>query len=124
MKLFLYFFYKSLHRYYLCILTSHVRKTTPELEIALQKVHELRGEFQLTQNSVNIFSYYRVCNICVMLWLVNPPSASNGVSAEEALKYLLFLVNVNELYEHSLGTYDFDLVLMVAEKSQKVSVQI
>uniref|UniRef100_A0A673IG29 Elongator complex protein 1 n=1 Tax=Sinocyclocheilus rhinocerous TaxID=307959 RepID=A0A673IG29_9TELE len=68
------------------------RKTTPELEIALQKVHELR---------------------------VNPPSGSNGASAEEALKYLLFLVNVNELYEHSLGTYDFDLVLMVAEKSQK-----
>uniref|UniRef100_A0A673WKR1 Elongator complex protein 1 n=1 Tax=Salmo trutta TaxID=8032 RepID=A0A673WKR1_SALTR len=40
-------------------------------------------------------------------------------SAREALKYLMFLVNVNELYEHSLGTYDFDLVLMVAEKSQK-----
>uniref|UniRef100_A0A671MHM0 Elongator complex protein 1 n=1 Tax=Sinocyclocheilus anshuiensis TaxID=1608454 RepID=A0A671MHM0_9TELE len=74
-------------KYCLCILTSHVRKTTPELEIALQKVHELRGD--------------------------------NSVSAEEALKYLLFLVNVNELYEHSLGTYDFDLVLMVAEKSQK-----
>lgn len=32
------------HRYCLCILTSHVRKTTPELEIALQKVHELRGK--------------------------------------------------------------------------------
>ncbi|XP_067313213.1 elongator complex protein 1 [Pseudorasbora parva] len=79
-------------KYCLCILTSHVRKSTPELKIALQKVHELR---------------------------VNPPSGSNSVSAEEALKYLLFLVNVNELYEHSLGTYDFDLVLMVAEKSQK-----
>ncbi|CAB1325495.1 unnamed protein product [Coregonus sp. 'balchen'] len=80
------------HKYCLSILTSHVKKTVPELEIALQKVHELR---------------------------VNPPSAANAVSAEEALKYLLFLVNVNELYEHSLGTYDFDLVLMVAEKSQK-----
>ncbi|XP_026136123.1 elongator complex protein 1-like isoform X1 [Carassius auratus] len=79
-------------KYCLCILTSHVRKTTPELEIALQKVHELR---------------------------VNPASGSISVSAEEALKFLLFLVNVNELYEHSLGTYDFDLVLMVAEKSQK-----
>ncbi|KAI4885036.1 hypothetical protein NFI96_017717 [Prochilodus magdalenae] len=79
-------------KFCLCILTSYVRKTTPELEVALQKVHELR---------------------------TNPPSAKNGVSAEEALKYLLFLVNVNELYEHSLGTYDFDLVLMVAEKSQK-----
>nr|XP_040028931.1 elongator complex protein 1 isoform X1 [Gasterosteus aculeatus aculeatus]XP_040028932.1 elongator complex protein 1 isoform X1 [Gasterosteus aculeatus aculeatus] len=80
------------NKFFLSVLTAHVKKTLPELEIALQKVHELR---------------------------VNPPPAAGAVSAEEALKYLLFLVNVNDLYEHSLGTYDFDLVLMVAEKSQK-----
>ncbi|XP_064414336.1 elongator complex protein 1 isoform X2 [Latimeria chalumnae] len=80
------------HRYFLSILTCHVRKSTPELEIALQKVHELRE---------------------------NPPSSPEAVSAEEALKYLLFLVDVNELYDYSLGTYDFDLVVMVVEKSQK-----
>ncbi|KAL7395027.1 hypothetical protein ABVT39_009016 [Epinephelus coioides] len=80
------------NKFFLSILTTHVKKTVPELEIALQKVHELR---------------------------VNPPEAPGAVSPEEALKYLLFLVNVNDLYEHSLGTYDFDLVLMVAEKSQK-----
>lgn len=51
---------------------------------------------------------------------MKPPERPGSASAEEALKYLLFLVNVNDLYEHSLGTYDFDLVLMVAEKSQKV----
>lgn len=50
----------------------------------------------------------------------NAPLDPDAVSAEEALKYLLLLVDVNELYDHSLGTYDFDLVLMVAEKSQKV----
>ncbi|KAK5924579.1 hypothetical protein CgunFtcFv8_017180 [Champsocephalus gunnari] len=81
-----------LSRFFLSILTTHVKKSVPELEVALQKVHELR---------------------------VNPPADPGSVSAEEALKYLLFLVNVNDLYEHSLGTYDFDLVLMVAEKSQK-----
>uniref|UniRef100_A0A671U8I9 Elongator complex protein 1 n=1 Tax=Sparus aurata TaxID=8175 RepID=A0A671U8I9_SPAAU len=80
------------NKFFLSILTAHVKKTVPELEIALQKVHELR---------------------------VNPSEGPGAVSAEEALKYLLFLVNVNDLYEHSLGTYDFDLVLMVAEKSQK-----
>uniref|UniRef100_A0A3P9L654 Elongator complex protein 1 n=1 Tax=Oryzias latipes TaxID=8090 RepID=A0A3P9L654_ORYLA len=80
------------HKFGLSILTAHVKKSVPELEVALQKVHELR---------------------------VNPPGAPGAVGAEEALKYLLFLVNVNDLYEHSLGTYDFDLVLMVAEKSQK-----
>ncbi|XP_075904166.1 elongator complex protein 1 isoform X2 [Nelusetta ayraudi] len=82
----------SVNKFFLSILTTHVKKTAPELEVALQKVHELRE---------------------------NPPQGSDAVSAEEALKYLLFLVNVNDLYEHSLGTYDFDLVLMVAEKSQK-----
>lgn len=80
------------NKFCLSILTAHVKKTVPELETALQKVHELRE---------------------------NPPEAPGAVSAEEALKYLLFLVNVNDLYDYSLGTYDFDLVLMVAEKSQK-----
>ncbi|XP_019309815.2 elongator complex protein 1 isoform X1 [Panthera pardus] len=80
------------HKYCLSILTSHVKKTTPELEIVLQKVHELQG---------------------------SASPIPDAVSAEEALKYLLLLVDVNELYDHSLGTYDFDLVLMVAEKSQK-----
>ncbi|XP_029459838.1 elongator complex protein 1 isoform X2 [Rhinatrema bivittatum] len=80
------------HKYCLSILTCHVKKSIPELEVALQKVHELRE---------------------------TAPSVGDAVSAEEALKYLLFLVDVNELYDHSLGTYDFDLVVMVAEKSQK-----
>ncbi|NXS51860.1 ELP1 protein, partial [Brachypteracias leptosomus] len=79
-------------KYCLSILTSHVKKSPPELEIALQKVHDLRE---------NITPDFK------------------AVSAEEALKYLLFLVDVNELYDYSLGTYDFDLVIMVAEKSQK-----
>ena len=46
---------------------------------------------------------------------------SPHINAEEVLKYLLFLVDVNEMYDIALGTYDFDLVMMVAEKSQKVS---
>uniref|UniRef100_A0A803T8I5 IkappaB kinase complex-associated protein n=1 Tax=Anolis carolinensis TaxID=28377 RepID=A0A803T8I5_ANOCA len=76
-------------KYCLSILTCHVKKSPPELETALQRIRELREVF------------------------------SPDVSAEEALKYMLYLVNVNELYDHSLGTYDFDLVIMVAEKSQK-----
>ncbi|XP_073841413.1 elongator complex protein 1 [Musca autumnalis] len=42
-----------------------------------------------------------------------------AVGAEEALNYLLYLVDVNELYNVALGTYDFGLVLFVAQKSQK-----
>lgn len=46
------------------------------------------------------------------------------ISPADALKYLLFLVDVNEMFDVALGTYDFDLVLMVAEKSQKVNIGI
>uniref|UniRef100_A0A672ZJ20 Elongator complex protein 1 n=1 Tax=Sphaeramia orbicularis TaxID=375764 RepID=A0A672ZJ20_9TELE len=80
------------NKFCLSILTAHVKKTVPELEIK-SVLHKIE--------------------------ISNPPKSPGAVSAEEALKYLLFLVNVNDLYEHSLGTYDFDLVLMVAEKSQK-----
>lgn len=38
---------------------------------------------------------------------------------EEALKYLCWLVNVDNLFDIALGMYDFELVLMVAAKSQK-----
>ena len=43
---------------------------------------------------------------------------------EEAIKYTLFLVDVNQLFDVALGMYDFDLVLMVAERSQKVCLNV
>ena len=48
------------------------------------------------------------------------PDSKKLVEADEALKYLIFLVDVNKMYDVALGMYDFQLVLMVAEKSQKV----
>lgn len=44
---------------------------------------------------------------------------TGAVNAAEALKYLLYLVSVNELYNVALGTYDFGLVRFVARRSQK-----
>ncbi|XP_050400730.1 putative elongator complex protein 1 [Patella vulgata] len=78
-------------KFLLSILTTYVRKKKAELEAALELIRHLK------ENS----------------------NKNTTVSAEEALKYLLFLVDVNELYNVALGTYDFDLVMMVAEKSQK-----
>ncbi|XP_015608261.1 putative elongator complex protein 1 [Cephus cinctus] len=40
-------------------------------------------------------------------------------TSEEALKYLLYLVDVNVLFNVALGMYDFDLTMFVASKSQK-----
>jgi len=39
--------------------------------------------------------------------------------AEKAIKYIIFLVNVDKLYNIALGLYDFELVLMIAQHSQK-----
>ena len=48
--------------------------------------------------------------------------ADDVTVAGDALKYLIFLVDVNKMYDVALGMYDFQLVLMVAEKSQKVDL--
>ncbi len=42
------------------------------------------------------------------------------VSAEAALKYVCWLIDVNRLFDVALGMYDFELVMMVAQRSQKV----
>ncbi|KAL5482011.1 hypothetical protein EMCRGX_G022290 [Ephydatia muelleri] len=81
-------------RFLLSVITTMVKKTSPELEAVLEKISRLKAL----------------------------PPAANGVhlpTAEEALKYTLFLVDVNQLFDVALGMYDFDLVLMVAERSQK-----
>jgi hypothetical protein len=39
--------------------------------------------------------------------------------ADSALKYLIFLADVNRLFDVALGMYDFDLVHMLAQRSQK-----
>ena len=44
------------------------------------------------------------------------PLGNGCVTAEAALKSALVLVDVNNLFNAALGTYDFSLVLMVAEK--------
>ncbi|WWC91266.1 uncharacterized protein L201_006209 [Kwoniella dendrophila CBS 6074] len=38
---------------------------------------------------------------------------------EDAIKYIIFLSDVNKLYDVALGMYDFQLVLMIAQYSQK-----
>ena len=46
--------------------------------------------------------------------------ADANVTSDKALKHILYLTDVNELFNVALGLYDFDIVLMVAEKSNKV----
>jgi IKI3 family len=39
-------------------------------------------------------------------------SASDRVTADKALRYLMLLVDVSQLYKVALGMYDFDLVCL------------
>ncbi|XP_038221974.1 putative elongator complex protein 1 [Zerene cesonia] len=76
------------------LLTTYVKQNTiQDLENALLIIKELRNE---ELNGTKL-----------------------PVSSDEALKYLLYIVDVNKLFDVALGMYDFDLVLLVANRSQK-----
>ncbi|XP_012256785.2 putative elongator complex protein 1 [Athalia rosae] len=84
-------------RLLLPILTSLVKKQEiKDLEAALVKVKTIRNLENENENEKQFRS-----------------------SSEEALKYLLYLVDVNTLFDIALGMYDFELVMIVAAKSQK-----
>lgn len=88
-------------RFLLPILTTLVCKDPADVESALRMVQSLRTrELEATGESKS----------------TNISAAS---TSEKALKYLVFLVDVNQLFDIALGMYDFDLVLLVAQKSQK-----
>lgn len=77
-------------RYFLSILTCHAKKTDPELDEALSKIYSLKDSGNRA-----------------------------GITCDAALKYLFYLVDRKDLFDVALGTYNFDIVLMVAENSQK-----
>jgi elongator complex protein 1 len=53
-----------------------------------------------------------------MLRIADIKKTQGAEAAENALKYLIFLVDVESLFHVALGIYDFPLVLMVAQHSQ------
>ncbi|KAK0226513.1 pol II transcription elongation factor [Armillaria fumosa] len=44
---------------------------------------------------------------------------ANPELVEDAVKYIIFLVDADKLFDTALGVYDFSLVLMIAQHSQK-----
>ncbi|XP_034486416.1 putative elongator complex protein 1 [Drosophila innubila] len=66
-----------------------------------------------------ITSYVKLGKLEQALLLIWKHKQTDAQLADQLLKYLLYLVDVNELYNVALGTYDFGLVLFVAQKSQK-----
>lgn len=85
-------------KFVLPIITAYVKQN--QFESALQVISDLRKQSQCNNPSGNT-------------------DDKDHIDAQGALKYLLYLVDVNQLYDVALGMYDFDLVLFVATKSQK-----
>lgn len=85
---------KNEEKYILPILTCHIKRDKIEfLESALLKLKTLREK--------------------------EMQGIKSKVSFDEAFKYILYLIDVDEVYKIALGMYDFDLALVVANKSQK-----
>lgn len=53
-----------------------------------------------------------------VIWDLKKTGARNK-EADDAFKYLLYLIDINPLYNVALGMYDYNLVSYVAQKSQK-----
>ncbi|EDV93458.1 putative elongator complex protein 1 [Drosophila grimshawi] len=66
-----------------------------------------------------ITAYVKLGKLEQALQLIWQHKQKDSTLADQLLKYLLYLVDVNDLYNVALGTYDFGLVLFVAQKSQK-----
>eukprot|EP01102_Stenamoeba_stenopodia_P022460 TRINITY_DN9362_c0_g3_i2.p1 TRINITY_DN9362_c0_g3~~TRINITY_DN9362_c0_g3_i2.p1 ORF type:complete len:886 (+),score=260.87 TRINITY_DN9362_c0_g3_i2:86-2743(+) len=94
-------------KFLLSILTSYVKSNPPELEAVLLVIKELRDK-----------------EAAAAIDIIDPTAAATSreakaVTADEALKYVIFLADVEKLYDVALGMYDFDLATMVAQKSHK-----
>ena len=114
-------------RYLLSIITAHVKKSEPELETVLLRIRHLSQQEE--GREVKKIEETEKENVGGSRKTGQEGGEETSreagkvvVTSEEALKYILFLVDVDRLYDVALGMYDFQLVLMVAEKSQKVSL--
>lgn len=98
---------KDLNRYINSILTAYVFRQPPDYEAGLGLLLRIRGTFPF-------FMLKR--GLIKVEWC--PESAPHLV--EDAVKYIIFLVDANTLFDLALGMYDFSLVLMIAQHAQKV----
>jgi elongator complex protein 1 len=48
-------------------------------------------------------------------------TASKDPLTDKAAEHICFLADVNQLYDTSLGLYNLDLALLIAQQSQKAS---
>jgi elongator complex protein 1 len=97
---------KDIEKYINSILTAFVVKRPLDLEAGLRVLLQLRG---------NEAVHLLMLKFTVHLRVERVPTA-----VEEAVKYIIFLVDADTLFDVALGMYDFSLVLLIAQHAQKV----
>lgn len=102
----------DMKKYIYCILTAHVVKRPPDHEAGLALLLRLRGPSVVPLSSKRFDRSMR-----------DSLSDSDPQLVEDAVKYIIFLVDAERLFDTALGMYDFSLVLMIAQHAQKASSQ-
>ena len=91
-------------KFIFAILTSFVQQKPPKIEQALKVIVSMRQKEAKGKTQV--------------VYSIDNPRIKKS-SDEKALDYLTFLVPVDQLFDHALGMYDFELVTVIAKKAQK-----
>ena len=99
---------RDLTKYVNSVLTAYVVKKPADYEASLSLLHRLKG--QLGESSCFTTLNLRHSTIIDI----------DQDLVEEAVKYIIFLVDADRLFNTALGMYDFSLVLLIAQHSQKV----
>ncbi|CAE6434599.1 unnamed protein product [Rhizoctonia solani] len=85
---------------------------------------EQRGLAQYIQSILTAHVVKNPPDVESALRVLHTLRESEPGTVEDAVKYIIFLVDGDQLFNTALGMYDFSLVLMIAQQSQKVSIEV
>ncbi|KAF3201480.1 hypothetical protein TWF679_011367 [Orbilia oligospora] len=71
------------------------------------------------QNLVTCYVSKRPADLDSGLLMISEMKRNGSDDADLAIEHICFLADVNLLYDHSLGIYDLELALLIAQQSQK-----
>lgn len=86
---------------------------------AVRRELESRDLVKYTQTIMTSYVRMTPPDVEASLNLLHKLKEVNSDLAEEGVKYIIFLVDSRTLFDYALGMYDFELVLMVAQHSQR-----
>ncbi|KAI0243687.1 putative elongator complex protein 1 [Massospora cicadina] len=86
---------------------------------AIRSVLQAMDPRLYSQPTVTTYARQLPPDLEAVLKLLKELRRDDPALAEETLKYAIFLADVDQLFDVALGLYDFELVLMVAQHSQK-----